>query len=341
MPTTRNALLRYQTIDRCLRNRGRCWTWQDILDEVNHALAAVDSNGIGKTTLYDDLKNMEFNVYHLEIERIKEGKTSYLRYANADASINSQPLSDKEAEQIRAAIMVISRFKGMPQFEWVHEIVPIIEAKMGLAKLEKEIIAFESNLDYSGAEHIPVLYNAILNKRVLRVTYQSFRTTIEQEMEIHPQYLKQYNNRWFLMHLEEKWGDKPQIKALDRIKAISEVNKAYVEITGTDWEDYFSDMIGVTRLDKDPVEIKLLILDAEQASYINTKPLHETQKKIKKTALGYETSITVIPNYELEKLVLSFGERVVILSPQDLSNVLKSKAEKMAANYNKFAAIQI
>jgi len=339
MPITRNALLRYQTIDKCLRNRGRRWTWQDILEEVNDALTIVDpkSGGIGKTTLYDDLKNMEFNIYHLEIERIKEGKNSYLRYANPNDSINSQPLSEKEAEQLRAAIMVISRFKGMPQFEWVHEIIPIIESKMGLVKLEKEIISFESNLDYSGAEHIPALFNAILNKLCIRITYQSFKSKDLQEFEVHPQYIKQYNNRWFLMHLEEKWGNKPQIKALDRIKAIIELSKPYLEIRGVNWEDYFSDMIGVTRFDKEPVEIKLLITDAEQAAYIETKPLHETQKKMRKTALGYETSITVIPNYELEKLILSFGERVVILTPPELCGTIKSKAEKMAANYDNIA----
>ncbi|HEX4375358.1 MAG TPA: WYL domain-containing protein [Puia sp.] len=341
MPTTRNALLRYQTIDKCLRNRGRRWTWQDILEEVNDALVAIDPNssGIGKTTLYEDLRNIEFIIYNLEIERIKEGKTSYLRYADTNASINGQPLSEKEAEQLRASIMVISRFGGMPQFEWVHEIVPIIEAKMGLVKLEKEIIAFESNHDYSGGEHIPVLFNAILNKQVLRITYQPFKSAAALEIEIHPQYLKQYNNRWFLMHLEGKWANKPQIKALDRIKAITEIYKGYIEISGINWEDYFSDMIGVTRMDKDPVEIKLLILDAEQASYIDTKPLHETQKRIRKTALGFETSITVIPNYELEKLLLSFGERVIVLSPLELRSSLKAKAEKMAANYSGIAII--
>src|SRR5579875_1488046 len=157
MPANRNALLRYQIIDKCLRNRGRRWTWQDIIQKVNEGLQADNpkSNGIGKTMLYEDLKNIEYKIYKLEIERIKEGKTTYLRYADPDASINNQPLSDKEAMQIKDAIMVISRFKGLPQFEWIHEIIPILESKMGLIETEREIISFESNIDYTGARHIP------------------------------------------------------------------------------------------------------------------------------------------------------------------------------------------
>ena len=109
MPINTSALLRYQIIDKCLRNRGRQWTWQNIIDEVNEGLLDDNpkSNGIGKTTLYEDLKNIEYNIYGLEIERIKDGKTTYLRYADPNASINNQPLSEKEARQIRDAIMVI------------------------------------------------------------------------------------------------------------------------------------------------------------------------------------------------------------------------------------------
>ena len=108
MPANINALLRYQVIDKCLRNRGRRWTWQHILDEVNEALLADNpkSNGIGKTTLYEDLKSIEYKIYNLEIEKIKEGKTTYLRYADQNASINNQPLSENETKQRKAAIMV-------------------------------------------------------------------------------------------------------------------------------------------------------------------------------------------------------------------------------------------
>ena len=337
MPINRNALLRYQIIDKCLRNRGRQWTWQNIIDEVNEGLLDDNpkSNGIGKTTLYEDLKNIEYNIYGLEIERIKDGKTTYLRYADPNASINNQPLSEKEARQIRDAIMVISRFKGLPQFEWIHEIVPILESKMGLIETEKEIISFESNLDYTGAKHIPTLYNAIQNRKSLKLTYQDFKSPIAYEIEIHPQYLKQFNSRWFIMSFMDKWADKPQINALDRIVEIEESITKYRTVKDFDWEDYFSDMVGVSRSEGKPGEVKILILNEVQAAYINTKPIHQSQKKIKKVEGGYETSITVIPNIELEKLILSFGENVKVLSPVSLKEKMKERVTKLNQHYKK------
>jgi predicted DNA-binding transcriptional regulator YafY len=135
------------------------------------------------------------------------------------------------------------------------------------------------------------------------------------------------------MSFIDKWGDKPQINALDRIVEIEESKTKYSTITDFDWEDYFSEMIGVSRSDTKPVEIKILIVDEAEASYINTKPLHQSQRKLKKVEGGYETSIFVIPNIELEKLILSLGENVKILSPLCLKEKLKDRVEKLNQHY--------
>ena len=46
MPANKNALLRYKTIDRCLRNRYRRWTLDDLVDAVSDAL--YDMEGVTK-----------------------------------------------------------------------------------------------------------------------------------------------------------------------------------------------------------------------------------------------------------------------------------------------------
>lgn len=335
MPVNKNALLRYQVIDKCLHNRGRKWTWKDILEAVNEAILKNDpeSKGVGKTTIFEDLKDIEYRVYKAEITKVTEGRTVYYSYTDINYSINNQPLNETEVKQLKSAVMVLSRFKGMPQFDWVNEIVLIIESKMGLVNIEKEIISFENNIDYSGTKYISTLFNAVLNKRVVKITYQDFKKNTPYDVEIHPQYLKQYNSRWFLMSFMSNWPKRPQTHALDRIKNIREVNTEYIDLKDFNWDDYFADMIGVTRFDERPVEVKLQILDEEQAAYINTKPLHQSQKKIKKSDEGFETSINVIHNYELEKLILSFGERIKILGPALLKEKVKSRIEKLYHMY--------
>ena len=42
MPVTKNALLRYKTIDNCLRNRYRKWTLDDLIDACSDALSELE-----------------------------------------------------------------------------------------------------------------------------------------------------------------------------------------------------------------------------------------------------------------------------------------------------------
>lgn len=46
MPANKNALIRYKTIDNCLRNKYRRWTLEDLVDACCDAL--YDMEGIRK-----------------------------------------------------------------------------------------------------------------------------------------------------------------------------------------------------------------------------------------------------------------------------------------------------
>ncbi|MEY4603807.1 MAG: hypothetical protein RIT43_1099 [Bacteroidota bacterium] len=333
MPSNKNAQIRYQILDRCLSNRGRRWTWKNLLDEVNKVLAETDpsAEGIGKTTLFADIQDLEYRVYSADIERIKEGRTTYYRYGDPDFSINNQPLSDMEVQKLKSAIQILSRFSGNPQFEWIHEMIPALESKLGLVKVDRPVMTFENNPDYEGISYITPIFNAIVNKRVLKCTYQDFRSSLPYEMIIHPYHLKQYNRRWYLAGLNTERSRIDHL-ALDRIKGLKEEDVAYQE-DETDWQEYFSDFIGVTRKVEEPVEVRILIFDAIQAAYIRTNPLHETQKPIRQAEGGFETSIRVIPNFELEKLLLSFGEHIRVEAPESLRETIARRLKSAHANY--------
>ena len=42
MPANKNALIRYKTIDRCLRNRYRLWTIDDLTEACSDALYEME-----------------------------------------------------------------------------------------------------------------------------------------------------------------------------------------------------------------------------------------------------------------------------------------------------------
>jgi predicted DNA-binding transcriptional regulator YafY len=138
--------------------------------------------------------------------------------------------------------------------------------------------------------------------------------------------LKQYNNRWFIFGYNELTKNEYWNMALDRIKTVEEAKTEYNEIE-IDWEDYFYDIIGVTKKIEDELQTVKLWFSPSQAPYVITKPIHPTQK-CKNTENGLEVTISVVPNYELEKLILSFGETVKVLSPESFQKKIIDRIKK-------------
>ena len=59
MPANKNALIRYKTIDNCLRNRYRRWTLDDLVDACSDAL--YDMEGITKGSNPQAFKDLCLN----------------------------------------------------------------------------------------------------------------------------------------------------------------------------------------------------------------------------------------------------------------------------------------
>ncbi len=334
MPINKKAYTRFLAYDRCLRNHGRKYTWENLLEEANKELEKEGMEGISRTQVFLDIKYMKESSWEAPIEKTKDGRTAFYRYSDKKFSISGRPLNETEEKQFRSALSFLSRFDGQPQFDWVNGFIPFLEKMLpGLNKESKpKIIGYETNIDYVGLKFIGPLFNAIANKRVVKILYQDFYSEFPYEIEFHPYYLKQYNNRWFSFGNNPKEKKETWTLALDRIKQIDETNITYIE-SEINWDDYFSDFIGVTKMDGEIVEVKFLITDHIQAKYIETKPLHETQKQLKRVEGGFETSIKVIPNVELEKLILSFGEKIKVISPSELKIKISERIIKSSKLY--------
>ena len=110
-------------------------------------------------------------------------------------------------------------------------------------------------------------------------------------------------------------------------------NVKFIPNTTIDWQDYFSDMIGVSK----PIDGKLeeIVLHFNQLTgkYMENKPIHETQKHKWLNEETLEIKIKVIPNYELERLILSYGDSVKVMEPKDLRQRIKNRVENNVKLY--------
>jgi len=334
MATNKNAVLRYNTLDKCFSNFGRKYYFEDLLEHVNDVLYEFnpDSEGIKIRQLRDDISFMKSEAgYSAPIIAYPDGKRAYYRYEEKGFSINNKPLTLTEVELMNNFLSILQRFEGAPQFEWLTEIGPMLSSQFDLNKTERKIMGYESNIDYTGYDKIQPLFNAIVNKRVLEIHYKPF----DKEpllLIFHPYYIKQYNNRWFVFGLHDEYKNPFWNMALDRIESIKENNSKYID-TKIDWDEHFYDIIGVTTTkDCEPQDVEL-IFSKEQANYISTKPIHPSQKTKLLESGELHVIIKVIPNYELEMKLLSYGEKVKVFRPESIKQRIAERLKQASKNY--------
>ena len=264
--------------------------------------------------------------YDAPIISIQDGKKVYYQYENQDFSILKKPLSTKEIENLNEALQTLNRMKNLHGFDWVDSISAKINSGLELQNSARKIISFEENEFLVGSEFLSPLYQFILNKNAIKISYKSFKSEKTINIIFSPQFLKQYNNRWFVFGINSDYGNIQNL-ALDRIKKISVSKVNYLD-TAVDYDEYFDDIIGVSNdLEKEPIKVILQLTD-QVAPYISTKPLHGSQK-IK----GKLLTLQVKHNQELETLLLSFGERIKVLEPESLLESLKLRISKQYQQY--------
>jgi len=108
MPANKNALIRYKTIDRCLRNRYRRWTLDDLVDACCGALLDMEGiqKGVCARTVQMDIQIMRSDKLGYNAPIVVYDKI-YYTYADPDYSITEMPLSMDDCKLIKEAITLL------------------------------------------------------------------------------------------------------------------------------------------------------------------------------------------------------------------------------------------
>ena len=312
MPTNKFSFIRCHILDKCFRSP-KLYQIQDLIDACEKELKM----SISRRTIYYDIDFMKSSYgWNAPIEPIKDGNRRYYRYTDQDFSIDNVPLSEAQMKQIQGAIDVLNSFEGLPQFNGLQDSL----AKLGLTALNTETkpcFSLDHNEYVDGLLYLTPLFNAIQYNNVLKICYKPFD---EETMDLvfHPQYLKQYNNRWYIFGIDQNHREQIWNLALDRIKSISTTRDyPYIKLD-VDWNEYFEDIIGVTNIKNASVEKIHFLVHGKTAHYLFTKPLHGSQhsKWIDKNTLDITLYVKI--NFELTNILLSFAPYITILEPSML-----------------------
>ncbi len=327
MPVNRNALIRYRTIDSCLQNRYKKWTLDDLIAACADALYEYQgiNTGVSRRTVQADMEIMRSNKLGYEAPIIVVDK-KYYTYADKSYSITNIPLNNHDMQVLGEVTSLLQQFKGFNHFADLSEMVSKLEDKIYTQKtLSPPVIDFEKNDNLKGLEWIEVIRKAIVAKNTLWVTYQSFKAREANAFCFSAYLLKEYRNRWFALGQSHRNNSPLLTLALDRIQAIEVHEDAYRENNIINLATYYSDVLGVTKSPNQHDCEVVFWIDADNAPYVITKPLHPTQKLLSQDDTGKIFSIRVIPNFELERELLGFGAKLKVLGPRPLVKRIKEQ----------------
>ena len=132
-----------------------------------------------------------------------------------------------------------------------------------------------------------------------------------------PDYIKQYNRRWWIFGRDVEKKDGVYVLCIDRILNIETTGKHF-KASGIDWPLYFKEIIGVTN--KPEIKrshIRFLAFGIGRFHILNN-PLHGSQRHRYIGNNTYEFYLYVKINYELKKTLMQYAHEIKILEPLEL-----------------------
>ncbi len=336
MPINKLALIRYRTIDECLRNCYRRWTLDDLVQACSDAVYEYEgiADGVSRRTVQLDLQTMRSEKLGYNAPIVVFEK-KYYTYEDTDYSITNNPLTGQDLSTLTEVVEVLRQFSAFGYLRELTGMVNKLEQHVQQQRpgAGRSLIHFERNDLLRGLEHIDPLHRAIQQQHPIELTYQSFTAHQPNTFVFHPYLLKEYRNRWFVVGVRNKGTI--QNLALDRIQSFTVLPNITLRTDiGVDLDTYFNDVIGVTKsAHLRPSQIVLRV-HKTHLPYILTKPIHHSQKLLREEPEGALLGIKVVLNFELEREILGFGEFVEVLAPTRLRNSISQRVQASQALYS-------
>ena len=336
MPINRNALIRYKTIDNCLRRRHIKWTLDELINACSDALyeyTGVDKI-ISRRTIQLDIQMMRSGSLGAPAP-IEVYENRYYRYKDPDYSFTDSPLTDDDLKLMGDTVEMLRQFGGFSAFAGMEDVLGRLEDHVSsMRHKRKPVILLEKNDDLRGLKYIEPLYKAIIAKTPVKIIYKSFKSRDMQKFIFSPYFLKEFRNRWFVYGWKKGAGMIFNL-ALDRIHEMGAApGEEYQENTVIDPDTFFDNLIGVTKNINDKAHKVRFWAAPGQVPYIETKPLHKSQFVVQRNEDGSAIfQMEVVLNYELEKDLLGFGEGVKVLAPRQLVHNMSKRLTQATRNY--------
>lgn len=199
-------------------------------------------------------------------------------------------------------------------------------------KEKNNALSFVEFENKAAIEHIPnfkIVLDAIQQQLPVTFKHNSFYHLKEEEYTLKPYFLKQYQNRWYVVGETEKGYRSFGIDRIENITIGTEKFKAKTE----EAKDKFSQVIGLNYVDHKMEKIQLSF-HISQKPYILSLPLHRSQKVINiNNEDTFDIELRIHPNFEFRQQVLKYGSLAKVVEPKWLAEEIKEELKKAFEGY--------
>lgn len=218
--------------------------------------------------------------------------------------------------------------------DWMHVFELFNKAKVIneiLLKDNKSIdyIDFDRNQQQTNEVYFEQFLRAIISRKQVEITYQSFWKDESELITICPYLLKQYQNRWYIFGSDETNLNRSY--GLERITEVKVLDNGF-KPNLKDPKSLFNDVVGIN-FSENKLDNVVLSYEAFQGNYLKSQPLHPRQKILIDTEEEFRIELHIRPNYELEEQLLKQGEKVEVIAPLWLRNRIKERMETALKRY--------
>jgi predicted DNA-binding transcriptional regulator YafY len=183
-----------------------------------------------------------------------------------------------------------------------------------------------------GTKHFLGLLHAVRNQLTIELSHQKFEYDEPTKRFVEPYGLKESMGRWYLL-AKEVGKDKVKTFGLDRIVDFDITKREFTPPENYNANDDFKYCFGVINSsDEKPQEI-ILSFHPFQGNYIKSYPLHKSQSVLMDNEEELRIRLFLIITDDLVKEILSYAERVTVISPQKLIEEVQERHEEAFYQY--------
>lgn len=194
----------------------------------------------------------------------------------------------------------------------------------------KDKVLFEEIPD--GEQYLSNILEALKRNLIIGMTYQSYSKEESHTFEVEPYCLKAFKQRWYLV-ARSPYYDKIMIYSLDRVRWLGLTEKKFKYPKNFVPNKFFDDSFGIIVDRSVGVETIMIRVSANQANYLRSLTLHQSQKEIERTDEFSIFTVKLRPTYDFRQEILSQGSDIEVLSPKWFRDEVAAITENMWKKY--------